>query len=220
MATGRNFSVALSLLLNSAGFTSGLSNASRGLTQFQSNTNSFNSAISSVGKTLVGLFAVDKIKDFIVESIKLASVGEGIRSAFEKIGGMPYLEDLKKATRGTTDEITLMKNTVKASNMGLPIKDLANLFSFATARAAQTGESVDYLVESIVLGIGRKSPLILDNLGISAIALKEKLGGVSSEAASVGQVAEAVAKIAEESMLKFGETATTAAQKLQALNSS
>jgi hypothetical protein len=114
------------------------------------------------------------------------------------------LETLRKATRGLVSDLELMKVTVQAGNFGIPIEQMGKLLEFATKRAAETGQSVDYLVNSIVTGIGRKSPLILDNLGISAVRLKEKFGGVAIEAQSIADVAQAVGDIAAEEMGKMG----------------
>ena len=50
--------------------------------------------------------------------------------------------------------------------MGIDIQKLPDLLKFASIRAMETGQSVDYMVSSIVTGLGRKSPLILDNLGL------------------------------------------------------
>src|SRR5690606_14702252 len=93
-------------------------------------------------------------------------------------------------------ELNLMKRAVQGSNFDISLQSLPKLLEFAAVRAQQTGQSVDYLVDSIVTGIGRKSPLILDNLGISASQLREEMNGVSLASASVGEVAEAVGRIA------------------------
>jgi hypothetical protein len=88
---------------------------------------------------------------------------------------------------------------------------MGTLLQFASRRAQETGESVDYLVQSIVTGIGRKSPMILDNLGISTSRLKAEFNGAAVEAQSIGQVTAAVAKIAKEEMSKAGTATITAA---------
>jgi hypothetical protein len=111
-----------------------------------------------------------------------------------------------------------MKTATKAGTFGIGIGEMGQLLNFATRRAQETGQEVDYLVDSIVTGIGRKSPLILDNLGISATALREKLNGVSVEAASIGEVSRAVGQIASEQLRLMGESADTAADKLQRVN--
>jgi hypothetical protein len=163
-------------------------------------------------------FTVDRVIAFARESVKLAASAEGVERAFRRVGSPQLLEGLRQATRGTVSDLQLMQNAVKASNFQIPLENLASLFKFAQARARETGESVDFLVDSIILGIGRKSPLILDNLGISAVALREKFNGLSAEAAGVGDVARAVGEIADAELLKMGEQADTTADKLARLN--
>jgi len=183
----------------------------KGLSKGKREMDGFGKAAKKLGGVLAGVFAVSKIADFVMEASKLAGVGEGVRAAFSRIGGAAIFEEINEAVAGTVSELDLMKQAVLAKNLGLPIKELGTLFEFATKRAQDTGESVDFLTDSIVKGIGRKSPLILDNLGISAIALKEALGGVSTEAASVAQVTEAVGKIAKQSLKESGKIIETAA---------
>lgn len=166
-----------------------------------------------LGGYIAGAFAVGRITDFLGESRKLAAELEGVGAAFKRLGGDRYMDDLKKATANTVSELNLMKAAVQAQNLGLPIKNLSSLFEFATKRAQDTGESVDYLVDSIVRGIGRKSPLILDNLGISAIQLRKELKGVGMETASVADVAAAVGRIAQTEMAKAGPIIETSAIK-------
>jgi len=197
----------IKLGLQKDGFDKGLNDAKR-------QTSSFGSMMKSVGGMIGGIFAVGAITSFVKESMKLAGETENVRKAFIRLGGGSYFSDLNNAVRGTLSQVDLMKNTIQATNFGIPIKDLANLFKFATERAAQTGQSVEYLTQSIVMGIGRKSVLILDNLGISAVQLREKLKKVGEEAATVGDVAEAIGQIAQEQFRRMGEQASTTAQKL------
>lgn len=179
------------------------------------------SLTESLKKMAVGLgiaFSAQQVIQFGKEAVKLAASAEGVERAFRRIGSPEILAGLRKATRGTVTDLQLMQNAVKASNFQIPLDQLASLFAFAQARARETGESVDYLVDSIILGIGRKSPLILDNLGISAVALREKFNGISAEAASVGDIAKAVGEIATAEMAKMGNQADTTADQLAQLN--
>lgn len=186
----------------------------KGIDDAKRKTTGFGSAMGKIGGMIAGVFAVGQITSFLRESMKLAGETENVRKAFVRLGGGAYFNDLNNAVRGTLSQVDLMKNTIQATNFGIPIKDLANLFRFATERAAQTGQSVEYLTQSIVMGIGRKSVLILDNLGISAVQLREKLKKVGEEAATVGDVAEAIGQIAQEQFKRMGEQATTTSQKL------
>jgi hypothetical protein len=144
----------------------------------------------------------------------MQTVGKG----FARFGDQAQLEQLRKSTRGLVTDLDLMKATVMAGNFGIPIEQLGGLLEFAKRRAQETGQSVDYLVESIVTGIGRKSPLILDNLGISTTRLKEKFNGAALEAQSIADVARAVGDIATEELGKMGTAVDTAADKMVRLS--
>jgi len=173
----------------------------------------FKSLATAIGIT----FVVGQIVSFGKEAVELAANVEGIKRAFDRIGNGSMLDGLRAATRGTVTDLVLMRNAVKADNFKIPLDQLATLFQFAQTRARATGENVDYLVDSIILGIGRKSIPILDNLGISAIELKEKLGDTAKSAATIGDVAEAVGRIATESLEKTGREADTTADRLARL---
>ena len=169
---------------------------------------------SVLGASMIAAFSVTTIANFTKEAVKLASTAEGVKKGFENIANPRLLDDLRRATRGAVSDLQLMQVAVKASNFQIPLEQLSSLLSFASARALQTGESIDYLTDSIVLGIGRKSPLILDNLGISAVRLRQVLKGAGVEMSTVGDVAAAVGKIASEEMKKMGDVADTTATKL------
>ena len=169
----------------------------------------------SVG-TLVGNLAtkaveavgamIGKVKELASEAIDMARGAEGISIAFERLNNPGLLDELRKATHGTVADLDLMKAAVKAENFGIPLKQLGTYFAFAQQRAKDTGESVDYLVDSIVTGLGRKSPMILDNLGISASQLKDEM-------AKGADMATAVGTIIEQEMSKTGDYIETAADR-------
>jgi hypothetical protein len=169
------------------------------------------SKFNMVGGALAGAFAVGSIQQFVSETSKLAGQADGVRVAFNRMAPEGMLDNLRKATRGTVSDLELMQNAVKAGNFGIPLKEMGTLLEFASRRAQETGESVDYLVSSIVTGIGRKSPMILDNLGISTSRLKAEFKGAAVEAQSIADVTAAVSKIAKEEMSKAGTATITAA---------
>ena len=142
----------------------------------------------------------------VQQSIELAQQGEGIRMAFERLNQPGLLDNLKAATHGTVSEIELMKQAIKFENFKLPVEDLANYLAFAQQKAKDTGESIDFLVTSIVNGLGRQSKQILDNLGISAAELTQRM----NEGATM---TEAVSAIIKEEMAKAGDYVETAAER-------
>ena len=146
------------------------------------------------------------LKDTWTQSIELARAGEGVRIAFERLNKPGLLDNLKEATHGTVSEVELMKQAIKFENFKLPLEDLATYLAFAQQKAKDTGESVDYMVNSITTGLGRQSKQILDNLGISAAELTKRM----NEGADM---TKAVADIIREEMAKAGDYVETAADK-------
>lgn len=153
------------------------------------------------GKSLLGT-----LSDSVDKSIELAESANGITHAFEKIGTADYLQELRTATKGTVSDIELMKAAVKAKDFRIPLEDLGKYLSFAQLKAQQTGQSLDYMVDSIVTGLGRKSPMILDNLGLSAAEIKE-------QTEKTGDFMKGVAKIVETNLAQAGETYISAADR-------
>jgi|DEB0MinimDraft_6_1074348.scaffolds.fasta_scaffold08110_2 hypothetical protein len=161
----------------------------------------------ALGGVIGATFAVDVIKQFVSESVDLASKMEGVEAAFNRLNDPNLLDNLRKATAGTVDDLKLMQTAVKAENFRIPMDTLAKGLEFAQRRAQATGESVDYMVDSFVTGLGRESVKILDNLGISTIELQAKTKELGSMAAAVGQ-------IMDEEFEKVGERVTTTSMKI------
>lgn len=147
-----------------------------------------------------------EMADTVQQSIELARQGEGVRIAFERLNQPGLLDKLKEATHGTVSEIELMKQAIQFENFKLPLEDLATYLAFAQQKAKDTGQSIDYLVNSIVTGLGRQSKQILDNLGISAAELTRRM----NEGADM---TKAVADIIREEMDKAGGYFETAADR-------
>ena len=146
------------------------------------------------------------ISETIDKSIELAESADGITHAFEKIGTADYLQELRAATKGTVSDIELMQAAVKAKDFRIPLEDLGKYLSFAQLNAQQTGQSLDYMVDSIVTGLGRQSPQILDNLGLSASEISEKTK-------ETGDFMKGVASIVEKNLAEAGETYISAADR-------
>lgn len=162
-------------------FRKGISNIDRSLSKLSG-------GFTALGATIGASFAVDAIRQFASESVQLASQAEGVERAFERINNPALLDDLRKATKGTISDLQLMKMAVKAKNFNIPLEQLGNLLGFAQKRATETGESIDYMAESIVLGIARKSIPILDNLGFSATEVREEFNSTGDMATAVGNI--------------------------------
>lgn len=156
-------------------------------------------------------FSAQQLFAFGQELFNIAKQAEGIELRFAKIGDTSGLEKLSKATKNTVSDLELMKLAVNADNFRIPMDVLAKGLEFATRRASETGQSVDYLVNSFVTGLGRKSKLILDNLGISVIELNEEIN-------RTGDFATAVGNIIQREMDKSGEAVDGLTEKTNRLS--
>lgn len=163
--------------------------------------------IGALGASIGAAFVVDVVKDFAMESINLAAQMQGVEAAFNRLNKPGLLDNLRKATAGTVDDLKLMQTAVRADNFRIPMDTLAKGLEFAQRRAIATGESVDYMVDSFVTGLGRESVKILDNLGISTIELQAKTKELGSMAAAVGV-------IMDEEFAKAGERVVTTSMKI------
>ena len=150
-------------------------------------------------------------REFIKEAVRMTLETEGVRNAFNKINDRTLLDKLKQATRGTVNNLELMKTAVLAKNFKIPLEQLATFLEFAGDRALDTGEDFGFLVDSIVKGLGRKSVLILDNLGLSVIE-------INKEVKKTGDFMVAAANIIEREMLDSGTVLDTNLVTVKRLN--
>ena len=186
------------------GFLSGISGKMGGMLQV------FGGNLMTKGVEMLSGLA-SEMGDMVKQGVQLAKEGEGIRIAFERLGRGDILDGLRQATHGTVTDLELMKAAVKFNDFKLPVEELGILLQFAQQKAKDTGQSVDYMVDSIVTGLGRKSLMILDNLGLSAAEIKEKM-------AETGDMTKAVGAIIREQMQNAGDYVETAADRAAQAN--
>lgn len=148
----------------------------------------------------------DSIAELINGGLEMAEQADGVTRAFNSLNQEGLLDNLRKATKGTVNDVQLMTAAVQAKDFRIPLEDLGKYLEFAQLKAQQTGQSVDYMTNSIVTGLGRKSPMILDNLGISAAEISEKTK-------KTGDFMKAVAEIVDTQLAAAGETYISAADR-------
>jgi hypothetical protein len=182
----------------------------RGLKDSEGQLSKLNAGFKRLGVMIGAAFSVSAITNFVGEGIKLAASMQGVEAAFKSLNQPNLLQNLRNATRGTVTDLQLMQKAVQAKNFKIPLEQLATYFEFATKRAIQTGESVDYLVDSIITGIGRKSVLVMDNLGISAVELQKEI-------AKVGDFGVAAGNIIQRELTAMGDVTDTAATSISQL---
>jgi len=116
------------------------------------------------------------------EMMELGAKVEQQKMAFENLAsslGMSsekIIKDLRKMSGETMSTAEIMGKASQAMILGIDPTKLAKMMEISRASARAFGKDVGFMFESIAIGVGRQSKLILDNLGIivSAGAAYEK----------------------------------------------
>ena len=159
---------------------------------------------------------------------------EGIKKSFDNLtesmagGSDAMLKSLKDSSSGMVSNIDLMKQYNLASQLvgDQFAQELPEAMGYLSKVAAATGEDMGFMMDSLVRGVGRLSPMILDNLGIQVdlnAAYQDyaaKNGLVASEMNKTQQqaalMAQVMAKLAQNTAA-MPEVAGSAAQQVAAL---
>ena len=142
----------------------------------------------------------------VSKGMEMSREAEGVKAAFDRLNQPGLLDNLREATHNTVNDLDLMKQAVKFDNFNLSLQQMGTFLAFAQQQAKDTGQDVNYLVDSIVTGLGRKSLPILDNLGLSAEEIRNRMK-------ETGDMTEAVAQIIQERMSNAGDYVETAADR-------
>jgi len=153
-------------------------------------TGSFNLLRGSIAG-FTAAFAVRQVSQYITEASQLAAVNQSVESSFLSladsygISSNRLLSDLRTTAAGYIHETDLMR----VANRGLlavgeeMARNLPRLLEISIAAAAATGEKADYVFKTLIDGISRGEPRLIDNASIYI-----KLGDAVEEyAASIGK---------------------------------
>lgn len=124
----------------------------------------FQSAVQIIGDV------TRAIGDMAQEGAKVQNLEFAFRSITAEAGLMAtdVLAEFDRLSGGMLSHADAMENfNLAAQLVGTNFaKDLPSAMGTLTKVSAATGESVDFLLQSLIRGVGRLSPMILDNLGI------------------------------------------------------
>lgn len=138
-----------------------------------------------------------------------------------------FLSKLDAVARGTISTSKLIESSSKALLLGIPASEISGLLDIARVSAIATGTSVAQAFDDIATGIGRASPLILDNLGIvvklgpAYEAMADSLGKSTTELTAAEQkqaLLNEVLRVGAARIDTFGESQTELALRLQQAN--
>lgn len=174
-------------------------------------------AVGAVGAA-IGKLAVDAIPL------------QGIEAAFEGISGASdeMLDALRRGSLGMVTDRELMRNYNQAVQLVSKTfaDQLPDAMKYLAKVSAATGQDMGYMLDSLTKGVGRLSPMILDNLGIQvsleeATAEAAEMFGVEADALSKTQLQagmmNVVMRALERNTADMPEIAGTAAQRWAAL---
>lgn len=106
------------------------------------------------------------------ELMELGAKAEQQKQAFKNLAaslGMSadkIIEDLRRMSGETLSTSQIMEKASQAMILGIDPTKLAKMMEISRASARAFGKDVGFMFESIAVGVGRQSKLILDNLGI------------------------------------------------------
>lgn len=170
---------------------------------------------------------VGRMSEFVAQGTKLP----GLESAFNRmttgmgLSSQKMLSTLQDSTRGLVSNLDLMQSTNKAVLLGLPVTESAmgDLAKSATALGRAMGLDATQSLNDLITALGRSSPLILDNLGLTVKvgeaneAYAAKLGKTSNELTDVEKKTafyEAAMEAARRKTEELGEQTLTLSERI------
>jgi hypothetical protein len=180
-------------------------------------------AVTGVNQALELMGKAAQLVGQIYDQAKIGAQASQVRQAFESMAdgaGMAadrMIADLRRASANTVAEMELMSSANRALLFEIPAEQLDELMGIARASATATGASVQQMFDDIVTGIGRASPMILDNLGLTLRigeaneAYAESLGKASTDLTSAEKkqaILNATLEAGEDLMNRVGDAAT------------
>lgn len=133
------------------------------------------------------IFAIQRAWNMADQAAQFEQSKAAFRSMVQSMGGDAdqLFSKLRGLSAGLIDQKSLTEAANRAMSLGIPIEKLGDLLVIARAKARDMGITTSQAFNDIATGVGRASPLILDNLG-----LVMKVGSANDAlAASLGKTA-------------------------------
>jgi hypothetical protein len=151
-----------------------------------------------MGLANAAMQAAAAIPQMATELASVAAQAERTESSFVALSGsigqssQQMLASMREYTAGTVADTELMLAANRAMMLGVSdnAEEMSQLMAAAIERGRALGVSSQQAVNDIITGIGRMSPMILDNLGIVGVTQS-----VEDYARSLGKTAEALTDV-------------------------
>lgn len=163
-----------------------------------------NKALSAIGIGF-GLETVRRLGDMAFQLAETAAQAEATRASFDALSTSVgqdadlMLSAMKTASKGMVSEANLILAANRAMLLGVARtgEELGEMLEAARVLGQAMGKDVSSSFNDLVLGLGRLSPLILDNLGIA----NEGEQMFENYAKSVGRTADSLTKAEKKQIL-------------------
>ncbi len=137
----------------------------------ESSFKSLKSAILPVTLAIGGLVAATVIIDkFAQRAEKIRLLSNAFETLTKRVGqsSAAFLEGMRRASDGFVSDMELMQQANNALILGLPVtsQSMEELTDIAIRLGSAMGRDATESINSMVVGIGRQSRQLLDNLGI------------------------------------------------------
>lgn len=164
---------------------------------------------ANIVSNLIGK-AADEIGRFVEQGSKFPGLQNSFNNLTRGIGqdGAAMLNNMSTATKGLVSNYDLVTSANKAMLLGLPVtsESMGDLAKAATTLGKAMGQDATTSLNDLITALGRSSPMILDNLGLTV-----KVGEANDAyAAKLGKSAEQLTDA--EKKLAFYEAAMEAAR--------
>lgn len=190
---------------------------------------SFGAVTKFTGLVAAGVTAVGgAIVALGVHGSKVESMESSFNALARSIGlsGDAMLEATRSATKGLINDMDLMAASNKAMLLGLPVtvESMAGMAKAATVLGRAMGQDAKKSLDDMTTALGRSSPLILDNLGLTVRvgdaneAYARKLGRSSaslSDAEKKMAFYEASMEAARKKVAELGDVQLTFGDRVQ-----
>lgn len=206
-ATAASLATLLSLGSDISGLVTGLNQGLGLIQKFGDGVKQIMDGVVAAGERAVQ--AIRKVTATIGQLAGQSARLDSMRDAFNKMAatagasGQELLAAMNEATLGMAKDADLIQSSMTAMMLinqralGDVTETIPKLAQIATAAARALGEDVGYMFDSIARGIGRASPMILDNIGLT-IRLSEVYG---SYAAQLGKTAKQLTIVEKQTAL-------------------
>lgn len=161
------------------------------------------------------LIAIKKAFDFAKEFAEFKQASDAMSQQFGK-NANEVIKKLKEVSAGTiaNKDLVLAANRAMALGVTQDINKIAGLLEYARLRARAMGTDTTSAFNDIVTGIGRQSPLILDNLGIITKGWAEE-AKAAKQSYDVQFILNKVLQQGQSELGRTGKMSLTSAEEIQ-----